>query len=156
MDYPIDHPRFQKWPLAIRLPGMLASPQLIVAGGVHTVKRRMEISTQDDEGRKVEIVVRPNFLDAVPKVEIAGEEIPVAGSIQWHEWAWICLPLVLVLAGGAVGGAIGGATGAINARVFRFQQGSARYGLSGIFLGIALVFYFAVAVIFDLALRPSF
>ena len=155
MDYPIHHPRFQKWPLAVRLPGVFSSPQLIVAGGVHEVKKRITIPTQDDEGRKVEIVAKPGLLDAVPKVEIAGEEVPVAGSFEWYEWVWIFLPLVLVVSGGAIGGAIGGATAAINARVFRFQQGSARWGLSGIFLVIALVIYFAVAVIFGLAFLPG-
>lgn len=78
-----------------------------------------------------------------------GEVTPAAVPLAWYDQAWIALPFVLVVVGGAIGGACGGAAWAVNRKVFgAIANPALRYAATGLISLASVVAYLALAFAF--------
>jgi hypothetical protein len=145
MEFPIQYPGFEGRNLSVRLPGFLSNAKVMLDGKpVEGKKGRHQLL--DSQGNTVELRLKPNFFDAVPKVEIAGKAIELAPPLPWHAYVWSGLPLLLVVAGGAIGGACGAVAYFANIRFFRSKEGAAaKFVITGLISVAAMVVYFVVA-----------
>jgi hypothetical protein len=87
------------------------------------------------------------LVDPVPTLKIDGEAVNLLEPLQWYEYAWSGLPILLVFAGGALGGLVGGVATMANGRLFRSERGQiAKYGLAGLITAAAVMVFFVLAV----------
>lgn len=148
MDFPIDHPGFVGRGLTVRTAGFFGGPKLLVDGQPAAGKRGVFV-LRSSGGEDVEIRLSSNHFDPVPKLSIGGSAVELARPLRWYEYAWMGLPLVLVLEGGAMGALIGMAAIYLSARVFRGGMGGlAKYAATGaISLAAVAAFLFAALAI---------
>ena len=69
--------------------------------------KRGEYLIQRDDGSEAIAKLKYRFLDPVPNVVVDEAEIKVVEPLQWYQWLWAGLPILLVFGGGALGGALG-------------------------------------------------
>jgi hypothetical protein len=132
MDYPFDHADFAGRTLALRVSNWFVPARLVVDG--HEVRAtRRKFVVRDNQGRPREFVLKGSFLDPVPKLLLDGTTIEVASPLQWYEYAWTSLPILLALAGGALGGLLGAIAAFSNVQIFRGNRSTAaKYLLAGL------------------------
>jgi len=99
MDVPVEHPAFSGRGLLIRTAGLVKGARLVIDSEEKKGKRQ-KYQLRDNSGREVEVRLRSNVFDPIPKVEIDGQTITLARPLTWYEYAWMGLPIVLVFAGG--------------------------------------------------------
>ena len=141
---------FATRPVHLETAGVLSSPQLLQNGErVPKGPQRGTFRLRRDDGGEAVARLRPSaflFLDPVPTVEIDGVRIQVVQPFRWYELAWLALPILLIVGGGAIGGAVGFGAAAVNATVFRTKQrGPNRYLLTAGISLLAIVVYVALA-----------
>jgi len=149
----VQYPDFQGRRLSVEPAGFFSGPKLLLNGD--PVEKSGGVYKADsDSGAAAEIRFKYNYLDPVPRVQINGDTVELARPLAWYEYAWMGLPVILILQGGLIGGLIGGLAAAASGRIFRSDRGSfAKYALSGLVsLGAAAVF--AAIVIFLQSLLP--
>lgn len=155
MDLPFTVPGFENHAMAVRTAGMVRGPALVVNGALATGKRGRFIM-HDAWGREVEIRVRPSLLgiDPIPTLVVQGRQIQLARPLTWYEYAWLCLPMLLVVAGGALGGLCGFVAAYSSGRIFRTNETPAlKFLLSGAITFVALVVYLVLAAGVEVLLR---
>lgn len=132
MEFPIEHEAFIGDRLAVRSGSMWKGPRLLERG--RELRGRFgKYQIKDSEGRDRLVRLHYNPLDAVPGVSIDGVKLPKSDQLRWFEYAWIGLPLLLIMVGGAIGGASGFAAGHINGKIFRSSRAPwLRYALTGL------------------------
>jgi Zn-dependent protease len=144
----IKHPGFKTQHLSVETASFLAGPKLLLDGVV--VKRKgRSYQVASDRGQEVAVKVIYNFLDPIPKLKIDDEMIELAKPLQWYEYVWIGIPMLLVFAGGALGGFVGAGSTVVNGRIFRSDRGAvSKYALAAVttFAGAAVFFVIAIAV----------
>ena len=149
MDISIQHEGFGGRGLAVRTAGFFKRPRLLIDG--NEVKgKRLRYTVRDNSGKEVPIRLKANFLDPIPRVEIASNIIDVARRFRWYEYVWMGLPILLVFAGGGHGGLgilIGLMAVHSSTRVFRSERRPlAKYALSAL-ISLAAVSVFVVLII---------
>jgi hypothetical protein len=150
MQIEITHPAFKINRLTVQTAGWFSWPKLLVNGSL-AEKHKGRFTVVSDSGQETVIELKYNFLDPVPKVKVAGETLELVPSLRWFEYAWIGIPLLLVLIGGAIGGFVGAIGAAANGRVFRGAYSTpAKYGLSALIALGALITYVILAIAFHL------
>jgi hypothetical protein len=156
MDIPIEHQAFAGRGLALRTAGFFRGPRLLIDGAEEKGKR-LKFSLRDNSGNHVEVRLKSNGLDPIPKVQIAGQTIELARPLAWYEYVWMGLPIVLVFSGGGLGALFGLLAIYSSARVFRGDRSTpAKFGLSGaISLGATLAFFACVLLLHLLLGQPS-
>ncbi len=141
MKIEVEHPAFKTERLAVETAGFLSSPQLLVNDSV-VKKNKGKYSIPSDSGEEIQIELKYNFLDPVPKMKIGNELTKLARSFVWYEYLWfvfLFLSMVNVYPVGGLAAAIGAV---MSARVFRGNYSTPKK------LGfIALIF---VGVIFSI------
>jgi hypothetical protein len=153
MEIPVEHPAFSGRGLRIRTAGLLKGARLVVDGEERKAKRQ-RYKLRDDSGREVEVRLKSNVFDPIPKVEIDGQTITLARPLTWYEYAWMGLPIVLVFAGGGLGALIGLSSLYASTRVFRGNRGPlARYGLTAGVSAAAVLGFLILAVIVQVAIK---
>jgi hypothetical protein len=71
--------------------------------------------------------------------------IQVVPALQWYQYIWMGLPIVLLFMGGAVGGFCGGLAAVTSSRIFRSERAEAtKYALTGLISLAAFFSYFVV------------
>ncbi|MBJ9340320.1 hypothetical protein I5500_08285 [Citrobacter freundii] len=146
MELSIKHPRFQGKKLSVSTRTMFKSPSLLVDGieqkKMKGLKKRYLL--EDDNGSQAIVEVK-SVIDPIPTIVIDGEKIPLTPPMTWYEYVLSCLPLLLILIGGAIGGFIGFVGAVSNASIIR-GQGTivARYGYT---LLVTLICYLVFFVI---------
>lgn len=152
MTVPIAHASFVRRPLALRPAGWFKGPRLLSAGReIDGKKNRFEV--RDDTERTRVVQLKSRFLDPLPVLEIDGEPVQLGRPLAWYEYVWMGIPVVLVVAGGALGGAIGFAAAYTSARVFRSERSPvAKYVVSGLVSVSAAVVFIVLAGVVQLAL----
>jgi hypothetical protein len=119
---------------------------------VHKQKRRYPVMA--DSGAEMLIQMKFNMIDPVPTLVIDEDTFKLVEPLEWYEYAWSGLPIILVSVGGALGGFLGGVATMANGRIFRSDRGAlARYGLTGLISIVAAIAYFGLAVVVQLLLR---
>ncbi len=124
--------------------------------------RRWLYRAKDNAGTAVDLHLHVVPFDPVPKVEVGGHLYKLARGWRWYEYAWILLPLILGMMGGAIGGFLGGLAAATNGRIFRTQPTIFRKILFTIIALVSAVsLYFAVVMALmplleDLKLKQAF
>jgi hypothetical protein len=156
MDLPIEHEAFSGRGLILRTGGFFKGPRLLI-DGTEAKGKRLKYSLRDNSGNQVDVRLKSNGLDPIPKVEIAGRTIELARPLTWYEYIWMGLPIVLVFSGGGLGVLFGLLAIYSSARVFRSDRSAgAKFGLSAVIsLGAALAFFACVVLIQLLFGQPS-
>ena len=147
MQIEVTHPSFKVQRLAVETAGWFRGPRLLINGAL-AEKQKGHYSVSSDSGVPVSIELKYNFLDPVPKVKIGDELVELARPLTWHEYLWIGIPIILVVAGGALGAFFGVLAAYTSARIFRGGRStSAKYGLTGLVSVAAFVAYLVLAVL---------
>jgi hypothetical protein len=144
----IEHPAFKSKRLSVETASFLAGPKLLLNGVVLKRKGRTYL-VESDSGQELAIKVMYNFLDPIPKVKIGEETIELAKPLQWYEYAWIGVPMLLVFSGGALGAFVGAGSTVVNGRIFRSDRGVfSKFALAGVttLVGAAVFFVLVVAL----------
>ena len=151
MQLVIEHPGFKSQRLAVETAGWFSGPKLLVNGSV-VEKRKGRYAVPSDSGVEVSVELKYNFLDPIPKVKIGDEPLELAPPLQWYEYAWIGIPVLLIFMGGAIGGFVGALGVCTSCRVFRGNHTvPAKYGLSALITMGALIAYVVLATLFQMA-----
>jgi len=145
MDLPIDSKPFSGRGLALRTAGLLNGPRLLI-DGAEIKGKRLRFSLRDNSGVAREIRLKWNRIDPIPKVEIEGQTIEVARALTWYEYAWMGLPIVLVVTGGGLGAFFGLMALYTSARIFRSDRGTATKCGSTALISAGAVLAFLVSV----------
>jgi hypothetical protein len=149
----VRHPAFKSQHLAVETASSLfGGPKLLLNGAI--VKRRKRLyPVTSDSGAEALVQIKYNLVDPVPTLKIGEETIKLVEPLQWYEYAWSGLPILLVFTGGALGGLVGGVAAVANGRLFRSDRGAiAKYGLAGLITVSAAVAFFVLAVALRLAI----
>jgi hypothetical protein len=154
MEIRITHPRLEKQRVVVKTAGFLTitgKPKVFLNGdpvkGKTKWRGKFLYTVTDDTGAEVEISIRVVFFDPFPRVTVGEDRIQLAPPLVWLEYVWIALPLLLVVAGGAVGGLIGAIAAYINGRIFRLAQGNfAKYGFTGLVTAASVLIFLGFAV----------
>jgi len=144
----INHPALGTNKLVLQLPKFLGSPKLFFNGDA--VEKEMgKYSLSKELGTNFEVRIRQLFYDAIPKLEINGDEVQLAKPLKWYEYAWMGFPTALILVGGVVGAILGILSIRINSIIFRTEEITFRkYAITfWINLGIITI-YFLFSLLF--------
>jgi hypothetical protein len=153
MDIPIDHPEFAGRGLALRPAGYFSGPRLLLDGEALPRKLKAHV-LRGNSGKEVEVRLGLSHFDPVPSVTIDGKELRLVEPLRWYEYAWMGLPAILVLHGGALGALIGYAAFQASTRVFRSGRGApAKYAITGFITVGAAVVFLVLAVALELLIR---
>jgi len=148
----IMHPAFKSKRLSVETASFLAGPKLLL-NGVALKRKGRSYLVESDSGQELAIKVMYNFLDPIPKVKIGEDTIELAKPLQWYEYAWIGVPMLLVFAGGALGGFVGAGSTVVNGRIFRSDRGAlSKYTLAGVTTVVGGVVFFVMAIAIQLAI----
>jgi hypothetical protein len=101
MRFAIHHPAFKSQRLSVQTALGLGGPKLLLNDEI--VKRQYGTYPMlSDSGSQFLAQMDVNWVDTIPVVKIGGKSISVAKPLRWFEYAWICLPLLLVFVGGCL------------------------------------------------------
>jgi hypothetical protein len=153
MDIAIETPAFQGRGLAVRPASWFRGPLVVVDG--ETVKgRRSRFLVRDNHGQEVTIRLISNHIDPIPRVMVGEQTITLARPLEWYEYVWSGLPILMALHGGALGGICGFVALQKSAGVFRGEDGKAKkFLITGLISLGAVVVYLLLAVIFLAIMR---
>ena len=154
MRIPINHPAFKTRHLSVEAASFLTGPKLLLDGVLVKRKGRSYL-VGSDAGQEVPVKVLYNFLDPIPKVKIGEESIELAKPLQWYEYVWIGIPMLLVFAGGALGGFVGAGSTVVNGRIFRSDRGAlSKYALAAVTTVAGIAVFFVIAIAIQIAIGP--
>jgi len=111
--------------------------------------KRGQMTLRRNDGREVIAAWKPQMLGLdVPQLVVDGKTISLVEPLQWYEWVWSGLPILLVFLGGLLGGLAGAVAFAVKTKVFRSPIGSfAKFALTGIVSVTAVAAYVIATMI---------
>jgi hypothetical protein len=125
MDLPLESPDFQARGLAVRLGGFFRGPRIVIDGS--EVKGRWRrFLVRNNRGEEVTIRLISNHIDPIPKVMIGSTAIQLARPLEWYEYVWIGLPILLMFHGGFLGAVCGILAIRLSADIFRGSGAKAK------------------------------
>ena len=146
----IRHPAFKSQHLSVATASLLGGPKLLL-NGVVVKKQKGRYPVSADSGAQHLVQMNYNLVDPVPKIKIGEEVIELAAPLQWYEYTWIGVPMLLVFAGGALGGLVGAGATVVNGRIFRGDRNSvAKYALATLVTVSGVAIFFVLAIAFRL------
>jgi hypothetical protein len=109
--------------------------------------KRSQFIVSGTDGRDSVVEFKTVLPDPVPQVLWAGQTIRLEEPLSWYQWLWVCIPLVLMLVGGAIGGLVGAVAMTMNIRILRSNNmsGVLRYAATAILSVTAFGIYVAIA-----------
>lgn len=155
MDMILDVPECGGKQIAVRPATWLRGPQLLVDG--HPQKGTRGIfHVPDSAGNDVTIRLASNWIDPIPRVTVNGRPLVLARSLEWYEYLWIGLPVLMVFTGGLLGALIGVAAVRESATVFRTNNSKAvKFLVTGLVTFVAVAIYAALAIAIRLVMAPA-
>ncbi len=151
----INHPAFKSQHLSVETASFLVGPKLLL-NGVVLKRKGGRYLVASDSGQELTIKVIYNFLDPIPKVKIGDGIIDLAKPLQWYEYAWVGVPMLLVFAGGALGGFVGAGSTVVNGRIFRSDRGTlSKYALAAVTTVAGTAVFFVIAIAIQIAIGPK-
>lgn len=117
--------------------------------------KRGEMLLQRNDGKQVIATWKTQSLGFdVPQLVVDGKVITLAAPLKWYQWVWGGWPILIAVAGGALGAVTGLIGLSINVRIFRSDLSEVmKYVVTGIVSVLAVVVYFAAAVLLSLLLN---
>ena len=143
----VQHPKFRSQRLSVETASSpFGGPKLLLNDMVvKREKRRYPVT--DDSGAQILIQIKGNLIDPVPTLVIDEEKVKVAEPLQWYEYAWSGMPIILMFIGGALGGLVGGVASIANGRIFRSDRRSTeKYAMAGLITVTAVAIYYAAVI----------
>jgi hypothetical protein len=150
---PIAYAGFEGRGLALRPAGLVKGAAILCDGGV-VPKAGGAFVVHDNAGKAVAFTFKGALFDPIPQVMANGRDlIRAARPLTWYEYAFMALPLALIVVGGLLGGLCGGVAAYANAHLLRSSLPAvARYGLGLlVILGAALA-WLVLALIITLSI----
>jgi len=145
MDIPVQLPGMEGQTVALRLAGAFSGAQLVLNGRA-LPKRNGLVQLRSNAGSTLAVKFKNRFLDPIPNLIVGGQTIQLVPPLEWYQYVWMGIPIVLLFVGGALGGLCGGLAVAVSSRVFRSDLSAGmKYGLTGLISGAAFITYFIVA-----------
>jgi hypothetical protein len=155
MRIPINHPTFKSKRLSVEPASFFSGPKLLL-DGVAVKKQKGRYPVVSDSGQQVLIQMRYNLLDPIPTVKIGDAAVELAKPLQWFEYAWIGVPMLLVFAGGALGGFVGAGSTVVNGRIFRSDRSAvSKYALAAVTSITSAAIFLVLAVAISMAIGPK-
>ena len=123
MNYRISVAGFEGRDIQVKSAGFFSDYKLFVDGqqAPKGPKRDQMVIRRNDGVETIATWKRAVLGLDVPQLVIENQVISVVKPLQWYEWLWSGLPIILVFTGGALGGAIGALAFALNAKIFRAE-----------------------------------
>jgi hypothetical protein len=145
MDIPVTLPGMEGQNLALRTAGTFAGPKLLV-NGQPVAKQNGTFNLQANSGSTVAVKFKARLLDPIPNLVVGGQTIQIAPPLEWYQYLWMSVPILLVFMGGAIGGFCGGAAAFMSGHIFRSHRSEmTKYALTGMISLSAFVVYFVLA-----------
>lgn len=154
MDLSVAHSNFRKRQLGVRTASFWKGSRVLLDGELVQRKgNRFEVD--DDDGRRRVVLLKQTFLDPIPTVQVDSEPaIALARPLRWYEWAWMGLPVVLVVAGGGLGALCGMLALWASTRIFRSDRSTAaKYGLSAVVSAASVWTFIGLATVVQLVMK---
>jgi hypothetical protein len=150
MEIAIDSPGFEGRGLKYQTRGLIAGAKIIIDGNsVQRQKQGYLVRNNNGEDVTIKLKSKLAFIDPVQKIEVDGKEINLAPPLQWYQYIWMCIPILLVVAGGVLGAVCGVVAAYISADVFRSNMSPVwKYVVTGCITIGAGVVYFLAAILF--------
>lgn len=147
MKYLINLPGFEGQTIELQSAGLLTGAKLLVDGQpAPKGQKRGEMLLRRNDGKDVVVRFKGIFLD-VPVLLVDDELVQVAEPLKWYEWGWNCLPILIVVGGGAIPFLISFIALSLNLKIFRQQQTTlAKYGLTGLVTVVAFLIFLLLGV----------
>ena len=155
MSYPAAIEGFEGQKIEVNV-SFWTGPKLLVNGApAPKGSKRGEMLLQRNDGRQVVAGWKPQVLGFdIPQLVVDGNVVELVKPLQWYQWVWGGLPLLLVFTGGALGAAAGIVAFSINARLFRANLNELlKYLATGAVSVAAVIVYFIAALIFTLLIQ---
>ena len=153
MDIPVCVPGIEGQNVALRTAGVFSGAKLMLNGKALT-KQNGFFHLRSNAGSTLAIKLKGRFLDPIPNLMVGGQTIQLVPALEWYQYVWMTIPIVLVFLGGAIGGICGGLAAGISSRVFRSDLSqSLKYVLTGLVSLAAFLTYFFVAGTIAAAMR---
>lgn len=112
-------------------------------------KKIGEMVLRRDDGNEVIAKWKPYFLNLdIPRLEVDGKIIRLVDPLEWYQWAWSALTLLVIFGGGFIGAFIGLIGFNINVKLFRSKLNNGlKYLLTLIISIFVFAIYFGIAFI---------
>ncbi len=147
MDFSVNPIGFENREMNIRL-SYFTGPKLFLDGiklkptRKKILSRNREFEAISNFGKPVKLKLNHRILDFVPKLIIEDKEFRFVRPLKVWEYFWICIPLILLFAGGAIGSLLATAAAFSNSILMRkIKPLFLRYLFTGITSFMALFFY---------------
>jgi hypothetical protein len=157
MEFTIDHPDFKNNKIVLKTRGVLRGlPKVFQYGTIVPrkwiiLKGLNKYAVIDDKGNPRDLILKSHIYDPIPRISIDGLQIIVAKKLKWYEYVWACLPLALVIDGGAIGAAFGLIASFLNVGIFRREKPNLyKFGISAVITISSFVVYFVMATAINL------
>lgn len=155
MEFDIEYTGFENKKLVLKTAGFFSGASISLQGRPIEGKKQT-FTVQNNDGQEIEIKLKNNLIDPVPKLEIDGNTIELARPLTWYEYGWMGLPIFLVFAGGLFGALFGLIATYSSGRIFRSNLNIVlKYVLSGCISLLACVLFVIVATIIHLLVNPG-
>jgi hypothetical protein len=111
---------------------------------------------RDNFGKEVVADLQTRIFDPIPKVVIGDRVVELARPLFWHEYAWMSIPIIMIVAGGALGALFGAATVHFNSKIFRSDRRTfIKYLLTGLVSAIATFMFVILVVALQRMIHPQ-
>ena len=140
-------PGFEGHELAVETAGFFGGAHVLLDGAI-LKKQGGRYRVKRNSGEELALKLEHNFLDPIPKVRVGDEVITLVRPLTWYEYLWLCVPILLVFAGGGLGALVGILATYTSARIFRSDRSTrAKYGLTALVSVAALAIFLILAVV---------
>src|SRR5215469_18305402 len=152
MDIPVQLPGTEGQNIVARI-GTLTMPKLLL-NGQPLAKQNGSFRLRSNDGLAIMLKFKARGLDPIPNLMVGTRMVQLAPPLEWYQWAWVGIPLVLVFIGGAIGGFCAGLALVISSRIFRMNYSdSMKYALTGLISAGAFITWLAIARTIFTAIR---
>ncbi len=150
MRYPVNLAGISGHRIEVELAGAFRGPRILVDGQpAPKGKKRGQFLLRGNDGRESVAELKTILVDPVPQVLWNGGKITLAEPLEWYQWVWSAVPIILVFLGGAIGGAVGFVGATLNVQILRSDMsGLLRYGGTALISVGAFVTYAVFALLF--------
>jgi hypothetical protein len=152
MEIPIALPGMEGQRLGLRIDTFTGAK--LILNGQPVARQKGVFSLRSNAGSTVTVRFKGRFLDPIPNLIMGGRTIQIMPPLEWYQYLWMSIPMLLLVLGGAIGALCGGLAAGISSRIFRSDRSQGmKYALTGLVSLGAFIGYFVVAGTIMTAIR---